>query len=321
MMGMRLRKRLFVPAWAMISIAILLGIACGTATQTRSQPPEANIQATKAQTIVIGDVDPDEPVKKIRRFQPLADYLAGQLKEFDIEVGGVVIAKNFEEMGDFLINGEVDIYFDSLFPAIASQDISGSEFFLRRSKNGVSEYWSTFVVLRERMVDSFDEFLGKVIAFEEPRSTSGYVLPAGKLLEEGYTLTEVVGPLAEVADGEIGYFFSRDEENTFDLVLRGVVAAGGISNTDFDELPPEISETLATFGRTITVPRQIVSLRPGMDPAEKEKIRELLLGLKDTAEGRLLLDNMKKSAFDPLPADFESTISGLRKFMALVAGG
>ena len=251
----------------------------------------------------------------------MADYLASQLGEFDIDEGGVIIAQSFDEMGKLLRDGEVDIYFDTVFPAIASQNISGSEFLLRRSKDGVSSYWSTFVVLKERMVDSFDEFLGKIIAFEEPRSTSGYVLPAGKLLEHGYSLKQVEGSSAEVADNEIGYFFSRDEENTIDLVLRGIVAAGGISNQDFDQLPPEVSQKLAIFGRTMTVPRQIVSLRPGMDAPKKEKIKELLLGLRDTPEGRQLLFDMKESDFDPLPEDFDSTISSLKELIALVTGG
>ena len=134
---------------------------------------------------MIGDVDPDEQVKKIRRFQPLADYLPTKLEEFGIDDGGVVIAKNFEEMGKLLINGEVDIYFNSAYTAIEFQKISGSEFLLRRSKDGVSSYWSTYVVLKERMADNFDEFLGQVLAFEELRSTSGYLLPAGQLLEKG----------------------------------------------------------------------------------------------------------------------------------------
>ena len=102
-------------------------------------------------------------------------------------------------------------------------------------------------------------------------------------------LREVDGPAAEVENNEIGYFFSRDEENTIDMVLRGMVAAGGISNQEFAEMPPELSENLGIFGRTLTVPRQIVSLRSGMDPAIRENIRELLLRLK-------------QSAFDPPPA-------------------
>lgn len=321
MMAAARRKSLYVSTLVVVSVAMFLLIACGAATPTLGPLTSEDNKVSQAQTIVIGDVDPDEPVKKIRRFQPLADYLAGQLGDSGIEAGGVVIAQNIKELGKFLKNGEVDIYFDSAFPAIASQDISGSEFVLRRSKKGNSEYWGTYVVLKERMVDSFDEFLGKVIAFEEPRSTSGYVLPAGKLLEEGYSLIKVDGPSAEVADGEIGYFFSRDEENTIDLVLRGMVAAGGISNQDFDELPQEVSEKLAIFGRTITVPRQIVSLRPGIEPALKDKIRELLLSLKDSPEGRQMLKDMKESAFDPLPAGFESTISSLREYMALVSEG
>ena len=206
MMAAPQRKRLFVIRWAMVSLVMFLLVACGTATPPPSQPPLAITQVSKAHTIVIGDVDPDEPVKKIRRFQPLADYLASRLRDFQIQAGRVLIAQNFEEMGKLLKNGEVDIYFDSLFPAIVSQDIPGSEFFLRRSKNGVSEYWSTFVVLKERMVDSFDAFLGEVVAFEEPRSTSGYVLPAGELLVGRYSLIEVAGPSADVGTAGLVIF-------------------------------------------------------------------------------------------------------------------
>ena len=209
------RNSLIFTAGAVVFLLLFLLNACGGARATPGQSLLETGKAreieskspAKARSIIIGDVDPDEPVKKIRRFRPLADYLASQLGEFDIVEGGVIIAQSFEEMGKLLRDGEVDIYFDSLYPAIASQNISGSEFLLRRSKDGVSSYWSTYVVLKERMVDIFDEFLGKIIAFEEPRSTSGYLLPAGNLLKQGYRLKLVEGPSAEVADNEIGYFF------------------------------------------------------------------------------------------------------------------
>ena len=313
------RSRLSGAVIVLASTLVLLG-ACGGASPTPPQPAPAAPLADRGQTIILGDVDPDEPAKKIKRFQPLADYLAVHLDELGILAGKVVIAQNIEEMGEWLKLGEVDIYFDSAFPALITQEISGSEFLLRRSKEGVSSYWSTYVALADGGIDSVEDFLGEIIAFEEPHSTSGFILPAGSLIQQGFTLRKVEDTDSTVASGEVGYLFSRDEENTIELVLRGRVAAGGISNQDYRELPPELMQQLVTFGQTITVPRQIVSVRPGLEPALKIRVRELLLGLKETEEGRAILKGMKESAFDPLPPGTDAALAALKELIRLVSG-
>ena len=43
------------------------------------------------------------------------------------------------------------------------------------------------------------------------------------------------------------------------------MAAGGISNQDYGELPEMIKERAVAFDRTPSVPRQLVSVRPGLD--------------------------------------------------------
>ena len=165
------------------ALAVSLLVACGAgATPTSVQHSEGISPVDRSQVIILGDVDPDEPIKKLKRFQPLADYLAKNLGEFGIVKGQVVVARNIEEMGRFLKDMEVDVYFDSAFPALAVQELSGSRFILRRSKEGVSTYWSTYVTLKNTDIGSAEDFLGKIIAFEEPRSTSGFVLPAGTLV-------------------------------------------------------------------------------------------------------------------------------------------
>ena len=75
-----------------------------------------------------------------------------------------------------------------------------------------------------------DDFVGKVLAFEDPYSTSGFLLPAGTLVQQGFTLREVSRPDANVAPGEIGYYFALDEENTVELLLRGLVAGGTLGD-------------------------------------------------------------------------------------------
>ena len=268
----------------------------------------------------MGDIDPDEPAKKIARFKPLAEYLAANLADFGIQKGQVVIARDIAEMGGYLSEGTVDIYFDSPFPTLATQDLSGSKIVLRRWKGGIVEYWSRFIAKKDGGIAGVEDFRGEVIAFEEPRSTSGFLLPAGTLIQRGFILTEVSGPGAQVAVDEIGYHFSGDEENTVELVLRGEVAGGSISNEDYEELPEAIIDQLLVFDRTITVPRQLVSVRPGLDPELVRGIQKLLIDLDQSEEGLALLEGLKKTQKFDLPTpESEDSLEELRELMTLVS--
>jgi len=243
----------------------------------------------------------------------LADYLAKHVESFDIHDGRVVIARNIEEMGRFLLDGTVDIYFDSPFPSLAVQEVSGSKIILRRWKQGQPEYWSTYIALRGNGISSVKDLLGKTIAFEEPHSTSGFVLPAGTLAGRGFTITQLESTDDYVAPGEIGYVFSWDEDNTLEYILQGRVAAGGISNQDYYKMPQQLKERIVAFDRTITVPRQLVSVRPGLDPALALEVRSLLVNLDQTEEGRELLEGLKNTRkFDPLPPASESALEELK---------
>ena len=250
---------------------------------------------------------------------PLAEYLAERLKEFGIGDGRVVIARDIQQMADLVRSGAVDIYFDSPFPSLEVSELAGSEVILRRWKGGDAEYWSTYVALAGNGIASVDDLLGKVMAFEEPHSTSGFVLPAGTLLQRGIALTEVTRPDAPVAANEVGYLFSNDGTNTVDMVLREV-AGGGVSNQDYEEVPPELKGRIVAFDRTISVPRQLVSVRPGLDPKLVARIRALLTELDQTELGGQILDGLKKTRkFDALPADSRSALTTLSKLVDLVA--
>ena len=315
------RSRLFGTLLAS-AVALSATVGCGRDDSSPPRSPTIVTPVDAGRTITLGDVDAVEPVKKIRRFQPLADFLSERLKDHGIERGEVVIARSIGEMGRFLEDGTVDVYFDSAFPALLAQDASGSQIILRRWKGGVAEYWSTYIALAGSGITSPEDFRGKIIAFEEPYSTSGFVLPAATLVKRGLDLTEVQGPGEQISTDEIGYFFSMDEENTIELLLRGEVAGGGISNEDYEELPADLKERIVAFGRTVSVPRQVVSVRPGLEPGLVARIRELLMGLDKSAEGRVLLEELKETMkFDPLPEATETSLMELKELMRRIADG
>ena len=251
-----------------------VGAATMGAAAPAPTPYGTALPLERSQFITLGDIS-DEPARKIRRFKPLANYRARHLQEYGISEGRVLIARDMEGMARFLKNGQVDLYFDSPLPTLRVQRSSGSEIILRRWKGGAPTYWSVYIARRDSGIARIEDFAGKVVAFEEPYSTSGFILPAGTLVQRGFTLTEVTSHTAPVAPDEVGYLFSRDEENTVEMVLRGVVAGGGLSNQDYEELPQELKDQFIAFDRTVTVPRQLVSVRAGLPPFLISKVREL----------------------------------------------
>lgn len=307
-------------AFALIGSIGFFALACGASANVSPAMPGPLPQSQPVRAITLGDIDASEPVKKIKRFQPLARYLASHLKEFGIAEGDVVIARDIEEMAGFLRDGIVDIDFDSSFPTLAVQELSGSQVIARRWKQADPTDWSTYITLKGSGITSVDDFVGKVLAFEDPYSTSGFLLPAGTLVQQGFTLREVSRPDANVAPGEIGYYFALDEENTVELLLRGLVAGGGFSNQDYQELPEELIDQITAIGQTIAVPRQLVSARPGLDPQVVGKVRESLIGLDQTDEGLAILDKLKKTKkFDALPQDSAESLDDLKGLIKLVS--
>ena len=200
-----------VATGAMVLFAIA---ACqtGPADPTNTAAPPLLNTLSEDQVITLGDIDPDEPAKKIKRFQPLADFLADRLLDYGIERGRVVVARDIEEMAGFLKDGRVDVYFDSPFPTLAVQELSDSSVVLRRWKQGEPTYWSVYIALRDSGIARVEDFAGKVVAFEEPHSTSGFLLPAGTLIQRGLTIRAVGRPEEAIHPREIGYVFSWDEE-------------------------------------------------------------------------------------------------------------
>ena len=295
-----------------VSLALLAGVTAGCVSAAQVSTATPNVPVPRTAVLVLGDIDADDPGKKIKRFQPLADFLAAAMERQGIREGRVVIARDISDMGRMMLEGEVDVYFDSAYPTLAVRDISGSQIILRRWKEGVPEYWSIFVARRDSGLSTVSDLKGKILAVEEPYSTSGFLLPVGTLLQRGLDLKVVASFDSSVEAGQIGYFFTGDEENTVEMILQGRVAAGALSNEDFDDLPPELTDILIAFDRTSTVPRQLVSVRPGLAEERVKQVRELLTGLDQTEDGRQLLAGLKKtSKFDAVSAEAATSLSDL----------
>jgi len=312
MFNIRVLRKLLLTITLVVLVLSLMACQKGAAA-TLPPAPLPTSTPERVQTLILGDVSED-PATTIKEFQPLADYLAANLGELGIKQGRVVVAPDLDTMLDYLKTGQVDLYFDSPYPALTVHERAGAVALLRRWKGGEKEYHSVIVAGKDSGVATLDDLLGQTLAFEDPGSTSGYLLPKAHLINAGYKLKEQSDSNG-VAGDEIGYIFAETEENVLAWILQGKVIGGVMQNTAYEDLSAEEQNQLVVLAQTQAVPRHIVMARSDLDDALRSRLTQLMLDMHLTAEGEAVLQAFEETSqfdqFPGVPTDLFETLEQL----------
>lgn len=270
--------------------------ACENKTDENTQLIRASDNITQTEKgIILCDIS-DEPISKIERFQPLADYISNQLTEEGYTFGEVRVAPDIDQLSAWFAEGKVDIFMDSSSNIIQIINNSGAELVLKRWKNGVETYHSVIFTNTETIIESLDDLKGSLLAFEDYSSTTGYMLPMGHLLLNNYEMEEHELSSEVVSGDKIGWIFAGEDQNIVQWVLSGQAKAGVLSSSDYEELPESISEKLRIIERTPKVIRQFVVLRKDLDKSVKDSLISILTDMDKTEEGLLVLEHIKNTS-------------------------
>ena len=285
------------------AIALIASLLCG--------PVQAN-----ARPLTVGSID-DDPADEINLFYPFISYLAAGLADQGISEGKVAVTESVSEMAAMLASGQVDLYVDSPVVAMVVSARSGAKPLLRRWKDGAMEYTSVIVARADSGIRTLDDLVGRSIAFQEPLSSSGYILPRIAIERAGLTLVELAAIDRPVPPGKIGYGFSGSDEDTMLWVLEGRATAGATSDTDFARLSEDSRGQLSVILASAKLPRQVVSHRPDLDPSLVEAIERVLVTMHETDDGRKVLEGFDRTArFDPIPAEIMHELERMKPELA-----
>ncbi len=289
-------------------------LVLGLAAAGESQPTGSR----ESETLVIGSVS--RSIKEeIETFQPLADYLTPRLGAVGIRDVDIAVVTTPGEMARRLRSGQIDIYIDSPFIIAEMSRQAGAKPFLRRWKKGAAEYHTLFVARKDSGIASFDDLLGKAVAFDDPQSSSGHLLPKAMLLERGYRLVELRSADDPVPPDAIGYVFSMDDVNTVFWVDHGKVTAG-VTSPEFLTLYQKKRDTIVAFARSFDIPRHVVAHRADLDPAVVRELERVLMAMESGEEGRQALKAFQKTTrFDRFPAGVEATFAPIHAMLDRLA--
>jgi phosphonate transport system substrate-binding protein len=300
--------------FSILSILIGVLVAC---TPEQAATPESKPETQESNALVIGDIS-DEPAETIKGTQPLADYLAAKLADQGITHGEVKIAPDLETMIQWMKDGEVDIFFDSPYPALVISQETGATPILRRLKYGVDQYHSVFIAKADSEFNELTDLQGELVAFEEAFSTSGYMLPLAFLIEQGMNPTFKSSLETAVSPDEVGYVFSTADNTTIQWLISSKIPVGVIDNVTFGRLPEETQAELKIIAETEAVPRQLVLVSTGISEPLAKSIKDALLTMDENEAGQEALEIFLTTEFDEFPDGAQKSLERMGELYTLV---
>jgi phosphonate transport system substrate-binding protein len=281
----------------------------------------AHASATAPDTLVIGKIS-HNPKKHYNYLKPMVRHAVDNMQDLGIVRSKVVMAKDKEQLAELVREGKIDWITETPITAAYLHEKTGAEILLRKWKKGVPEYHTVFFTLKTSGIEELSDLKGKIIAFEDPASTSAFYYPAYTLLQSGLKLTYLENVRDEPPADRVGFVFAGEEINISTLVHKGLVEAGAFSNNDWekeDHLPVRYRKDLQVIHRTPTLIRAVEIVRKGLAPAVQQRLEQVLLEAgDDPGAARVLQAYQRTKRFDKLSREQEEAVYRLRDVMRVV---
>lgn len=230
-------------------------------------------------TLVMGFVPSQDSDTIADTIEPLAERLS---EELGIEVQGQVMT-NYNALVEAMGANQVHVGFIPAFGYVLANEQYGVEVILKSIRYGSGTYKAQYVVRADSGIETLADLEGKIWAYVDKGSTSGYLFPANQLMEE-FGLES-----AEQLESE---FFSHTMEtgahdNSAIAVYEGdadVATTFDDVRTELEEEYPDVMEKLTILGYTEEIPNDTISVTKELDDEFVQKLKEIFLSFNDDEE-------------------------------------
>lgn len=278
-------------------------------------------QVDRGDVLVAGGVSHNFK-KHLKDIAPVNAYLTTRLSGVGITRGEVNLSASMDEVIAKFREKEIDWASETAFGASAAVEAGVAEAIALRWKKGKRAYKSLLFVREDQPIRELADLRGKIVAFEDIGSTSGFVIPAATLRQQGLTLHELRTPREEPRPDAVNYVFAREEINISTWVYRGLVHAGALNDGNWLEakhMPPQFRAKMRILYESQTIPRSIVLVRKTLGVALKRQLLEILLAMHaDKHAHKPMKRYQKTSRFEAADDDVHTAlkrVGSLRKFV------
>jgi len=245
----------------------------------------------EAKGLVMGLIPAENNEEMIQKFEPMRQYLEAKTGE----PVKVYTATDYAGVIEGMKKGRVDIaWFGPLSYVLAEKEANAEAFAVGvRSDTGLSTYRSLFVVPEGSEVKSIADLKGKSVAFVDPASTSGGLIPT-------YLVKQATGQMPKQFFGEFTYAGSHDAAEM--AVKNKSVDAAADNDITYEKMLKKgliTKESNRVLLYSDPLPGSPMAYRKDLPEATKANIRNAVLNahkdIKVTGYGEL-------TKYDPVTA-------------------
>ena len=211
----------------------------------------------------LGLVPTEDALRMNQSFAPLCVFLGNALgRRLFIRLG-----ESYEQAIEELGNGRALLSYQTPSTYVEAHERYGVEPLVVPLAKGEPFYQSAIVVRSDSGINSLAELRGRRFAFGDAKSTGSKAMPESMLKEAGIGLRELA---------KHGFVGSHD--NVAKAVLQKDYDAGGLMLTTAEKYTNQGLKILATSSR---IPQFPLCASPRLAPAERERLVEALIGIRD----------------------------------------
>lgn len=202
----------------------------------------------------------------------------------------IVQRKTYQEINDLMERGQVDVAFVCTLSYVIGKEKFGMEIIAVPVTNGKPFYYSYVIVPRNSQAKLIDDLKGKLYAYPDPLSNSGYLYPRFRLAKAGYSPEQFFKKWVKT------YSHTASIEAVSDWLVDGASIDSYIYDlTDIQQ--PELTagtkiiEVSPSFGFPPVVVRKNLSVNV------KKELRNVLLGMDKDPVGQKILKDLLLDKF------------------------
>ena len=263
------------------SISACLAILFAQATISCTSPGEEEIipqsdvaSELSLKKVVIALKANKNPEKMLAEKEFLEAYLSKKLSrevEVLIPTDSSVVVESFR-------NGTLDLGYLSSTDAARNLDQQTASVLLIHLKNGLPNYQSIWLSLKNKNYQSIEELKGKPVAFASRSSTSGYLIPVWDMANR-----KLVGPNTALTDFFSLVIYGTGYVSAVEKVLSGEVEAAAVSDYVFTGDNKYLSNAQKARLRIIQnqgpVPSHTLCVRASLSQSDTSILRDALLSM------------------------------------------
>ncbi len=283
---------------ALGGLVLLLLYGCSKPPTERYAPQFSDTSPHPEALYLFGVHPLHNPQRLFEVFGPLTRYLSEQIPgvRFRLEA-----SRNYAAFDEKLNAGRLHFALPNPYQTINAED-RGYRIFAKMGDD--ENFRGILLVRKDSGIERLEQLRGQAVSYPAPTALAATMLPQYYLQSHGIQVQ------SELENRYVG-----SQESSIMNVYHGQVAAGATWPPPWRALSrerPELAEALEVRWQTESLPNNGLVVLPEVPEWVVARVRDLLLGLHESEEGRAILERMELSRFEA--ADSE-TYRPVRQFI------